>query len=153
MNTGLEARLAAALTGVQAEIAKADGKVAGVMAFVGAVLLAVVAAAKDLRGLPTGAYVSGGAGVVLLVAAVVMLLVAVCPRLGGARPVGFPAWARMTVDEIRADLETDRTAEHIAVQSGVALAKYQAISRGMVLVLAGLGLLVVAVAIVIGGAV
>ncbi|MEU2559406.1 Pycsar system effector family protein [Streptomyces longispororuber] len=147
----LDARIAQAHADVKAEIARTDGKVSLLLAFLGALLAGVWSVATGLH-LPAAALVVGGAGAALLVAAAGVLLWAVRPTLGGARPVGFPLWATLSADEIHADLATDRRVQHIAALSRIAVAKYTRLKRAVDLTGAAGALLVLAALITIGSA-
>ncbi|MGS2588461.1 Pycsar system effector family protein [Streptomyces hebeiensis] len=149
--SALDKNLTAAHAEVKAEIARTDTKTALLLAFVGALLAGVWSVASDVR-LPVAAYVVGGLGVVLLLAAAALLLRAVRPNLGGRRPFGFPRWAMLTADEISADLSEDTRAQDIAGLSRLAVRKFSNLRRAVDLTgLAGV-LLVVAAVIGIGGA-
>lgn len=147
----LESGLTAAHAEVKAEIARTDSKASLLLAFVGALLAGgwTVATGADL---PAVVLVVGGAGVGLLATAAVVLLRVVRPNLGGDRPVGFPLWATLTAEEVRAELRTDRRAQHIATLSRIAVAKFTRLRRAVDLVCAGGVLLLVAALVEIGGA-
>jgi hypothetical protein len=146
----LETNLAAAHAEVKAEIARTDSKASLLLAFVGALLAGVWTVATGID-LPAAALVVGGGGVVLVAAAAVLLR-AVRPNLGGARPVGFPRWATLTAEEVRAELGTDRRAQHIAELSRIAVAKFARLRRAVDLVCAAGALLLLAALVAIGGA-
>ncbi|MEU0990741.1 Pycsar system effector family protein [Streptomyces sp. NPDC005953] len=147
----LEAGLTAAHAEVKAEIARTDTKTSLLLAFIGAVLAGVWTAAKDVP-LPVAASVAGGLGVLLLVAAAGLLLRAVRPRISGAPVAGFPLWATLTADEIRARLAHDERGQDIVNLSRIAIAKYRTLRRAVDLVCAGGMLLITAAAFTIGGA-
>ncbi|WP_413800202.1 Pycsar system effector family protein [Streptomyces iranensis] len=149
--TTLDASLATAHAEVKAEIARTDSKASLLLAFIGAVLAGVWTVASDAH-LPTPVYVVGGMGVLLLVTAAALLLRVVRPNLGGARPVGFPLWARLTGDEIRAVLAEDRRGEAIANLSRIAVLKFAALQRAIDVTRAAGALLVVAAGMAVGGA-
>ncbi|MGW6743244.1 Pycsar system effector family protein [Streptomyces sp. NPDC055025] len=149
--SALDTRLTAAHAEVKAEIARTDNKTGLLLAFVGALLASVWTVAKDIP-LPVAAYVVGGAGVVLLVAAAAVLLRAVRPNLGGDRPVGFPRWATLTADEVRSDLAEERRAQHIAELSRIAVVKFAGLRRAVDLTCVAGALLIVAAVIAVGGA-
>ncbi|MFI0769641.1 Pycsar system effector family protein [Streptomyces sp. NPDC021218] len=146
----LDANLATAHAEVKAEIARTDGKASLLLAFVGAVLAGVWTVASDAH-LPTPVYVVGGMGVLLLVTAAALLLRVVRPNMSGA-VAGFPLWARLTGDEIRALLAEDRRGEDIANLSRIALIKFAALQRAIDVTRAAGALLVVAAGVAVGGA-
>ncbi|AQW51779.1 Pycsar system effector family protein [Streptomyces violaceusniger] len=147
----LDASLAAAHAEVKAEIGRTDTKTGLLLAFVGAVLAGVWTVASGVR-LPAAAYVAGGMGVAVLVAAAALLLRAVRPNLGGANPMGFPLWATLTAEEIRAERAEDRREQDIANLSRIAVAKFANLRRAVDLTCAGGVLLIVAAGIAVGGA-
>ncbi|MBI0299961.1 integral membrane plasmid transfer protein [Streptomyces sp. PRKS01-29] len=146
----LDASLATAHAEVKAEIARTDGKASLLLAFIGAVLAGVWTVASDAH-LPTPVYVVGGMGVLLLVTAAALLLRVVRPNMSGA-VAGFPLWARLTGDEIRALLAEDRRGEDIANLSRIALLKFAALQRAIDVTRAAGALLVVAAGMAVGGA-
>ncbi|MFE4373287.1 Pycsar system effector family protein [Streptomyces sp. NPDC056835] len=152
MSANLDASLTAAHAEVKAEIARTDNKTGLLLAFIGALLAGVWTVAKDVS-LPAGALVVGGTGVALLVAAAGLLLRAVRPNLGGARPVGFPRWATLTAEEIRTELDEDKRAQHIAALSRIAVCKFANLRRAVDLTcVAGVLLIVAAVIAIVGAA-
>ncbi|WP_063730147.1 Pycsar system effector family protein [Streptomyces sp. RTd22] len=146
-----DAALTAAHAEVKAEISRTDNKASLLLAFIGALLAGVWSVATGLE-LPMAALVTGGAGTALLVAAVAVLLGTVRPNLGGRTPVGFPRWATLTAEEIRAELRTDTRPEHIAMLSRVAVAKFARLRRAVDLTRAAGALFLVAAVIAVGGA-
>ncbi|MFJ1913180.1 Pycsar system effector family protein [Streptomyces sp. NPDC088147] len=149
--SALDANLTAAHAEVKAEIARTDTKAGLLLAFIGALLAGVWTVTKDVH-LPTVALVVGGLGVALLVAAAGLLLRAVRPNLGGARPVGFPRWATLTAEEIRTELDADTRAQHIANLSRIAVCKFTNLRRAVDVTCAAGVLLIVAAVIAVGGA-
>ncbi|MFI7307823.1 Pycsar system effector family protein [Streptomyces hygroscopicus] len=149
--TTLDSNLAAAHAEVKTEISRTDSKASLLLAFIGALLAGVWAVASDTH-LPTPAYVVGGVGVLLLVTAAGLLLRVVRPNLGGARPVGFPLWARLTADQVRAVLAEDRRAEDIANLSRLAVVKFAALQRAIDVTRVAGALLVMAAGMAVGGA-
>jgi uncharacterized membrane protein YbhN (UPF0104 family) len=140
--------LTAAHAEVKAEIARTDTKTALLLAFVGAVLAGSWTIARDLpMNLP--AYVAGGLGLALLVAAAGLLLRSTRPNLRGRH--GFPLWATLTAEEITAAVATDLAAD-IAGLSRLAVAKFTTLRRAVDLTCAGGALLILAVLIAVGGA-
>lgn len=148
----VDANLDAARADVKAEIARTDGKVSLLLAFIGA-LLAGVCTVGAGRPLPVVAAGFGLAGVGVLVAVAGLLLWAVRPNLGGgARPVGFPRWATLSAAEVRAELAVDDRAEHVAALSRIAVRKYTLLRRAVDGTCAGGALLVLAALCTLGGA-
>ncbi|MEV7081544.1 Pycsar system effector family protein [Streptomyces sp. NPDC093516] len=140
--------LTAAHAEVKAEIARTDTKTGLLLAFVGAVLAGAWTVARDLpMNLP--AYLVGGAGIALLVAAAGLLLRSTRPNLRGRH--GFPLWATLTTEEITAAVATDLAAD-IAGLSRLAVAKFTTLRRAVDLTLTGGGLLIAAALLTIGGA-
>ncbi|WP_458087045.1 Pycsar system effector family protein [Streptomyces malaysiensis] len=146
----LDASLATAHAEVKAEIARTDGKASLLLAFIGAVLAGVWTVASDAH-LLTPVYVVGGLGVLLLVTAAALLLRVVRPNMSGA-VAGFPLWARLTGDEIRALLAEDRRGDDIANLSRIAMVKFAALQRAIDVTRAAGALLVVAAGMAVGGA-
>jgi hypothetical protein len=133
---------------VKAEITRTDTKTGLLLAFVGAVLAGAWTVARDLpMNLP--AYVVGGLGMAVLVAAAGLLLRSVRPNLGGRH--GFPLWATLTAEEITAALSQDLSAD-IAGLSRIAVAKFTGLKRAVDLTCAGGALLILAVLVAVGGA-
>lgn len=143
-----EQHLAAAHAEVKGEIARTDTKTGLLLAFVGAVLAGAWTVAKDIP-LSVPAYIAGGLGIGLLVAAAGLLLRSVRPNLRGRH--GFPLWATLTVEEITAALSGDLSAD-IAGLSRIALAKFTTLRRAVDLTCTGGALLVLAALLALGGA-
>jgi hypothetical protein len=140
--------LTAAHAEVKAEITRTDTKTGLLLAFVGAVLAGAWTVARDLpMNLP--AYLVGGAGIALLVAAAGLLLRSTRPNLRGRH--GFPLWATLTAEEIAAAVATDLAAD-IAGLSRLAVAKFTVLRRAVDLTLAGGALLLGAALLTLGGA-
>ncbi|MEU9785733.1 Pycsar system effector family protein [Streptomyces phaeochromogenes] len=140
--------LAAAHAEVKAEIARTDTKTGLLLAFVGAVLAGSWTVAKDVP-LTLPAYVVGGVGMGVLVAAAGLLLRSVRPNLRGGH--GFPLWATLTAEQIAATLSEDLSAD-IANLSRIALAKFTGLRRAVDLTCAGGALLILAALLALGGA-
>ncbi|MET9442387.1 Pycsar system effector family protein [Streptomyces sp. NPDC006610] len=143
-----ERNLIAAHAEVKAEIARTDGKTALLLAFVGAVLAGAWTVARDLP-LNWPVVVVGGAGLVLLVAAVGALLRSVRPNVSGRH--GFPLWATLTAEEISAAVSSDLAAD-IAGLSRLAVTKFTCLRRAVDLIRAGGALLILAALLTAGGA-
>jgi hypothetical protein len=149
--SAIDSNLSAAHAEVKAEIARTDTKTSLLLAFVGALLAGTWTVAKDVS-LPLPAYVAGGVGTALLLAAAGLLLSSVRPNLGGARPVGFPLWATLSAEEITTHLSEDRRAQDIAGLARLAVKKFTALRRAVDLTRVGGALLIVAALIAVGGA-
>ncbi|MFV2117057.1 Pycsar system effector family protein [Streptomyces sp. Act-28] len=141
--------LDAAHAEVKAELARTDTKASLLLAFTGAALAGVGTIAGAVR-LPVAAAVVGGAGVVVLLAVVGLLLRAVRPNLSGG--AGFPLWATLTPEQIRTHLAQDERAEDIAGLARIAVSKFARLQRAIDLTYAAGLLLVVAALITLGGA-
>ncbi|MEV6080982.1 Pycsar system effector family protein [Streptomyces sp. NPDC052069] len=130
-------------TSVAHEIARTDGKSSLLLAFTGAVLAGLASLADKDLPLPTKLF--GGAAVLALGAAAVLLLLVVRPRLGGTDRSSFPYWARLGgEDEIRDCMQGDTRAARIRILSILALSKYQQLRRAVDLILTALALLALA---------
>ncbi|MFJ5897443.1 Pycsar system effector family protein [Streptomyces sp. NPDC093064] len=140
--------LTAAHAEVKAEIARTDTKTALLLAFVGAVLAGSWTVARDLP-LNLPAYIAGGLGLALLVAAAGLLLWSVRPNLRGRH--GFPLWATLTAGEITEAVAGDLAAD-IAGLSRLAIAKFTCLRRAVDLTMAGGALLILATLLTAGGA-
>lgn len=141
--------LTAAHAEVKAEIARTDTKTGLLLAFVGATLAGTWTLARDLpMNIP--AYVTGGAGLALLVAAAGLLLRSVRPNLSGGR--GFPYWATLTPEELVDTATGSDLAADVVGLSRLAVAKYTGLRRAVDLTCAGGILLVTAVLFALGGA-
>ncbi|MEV8347150.1 Pycsar system effector family protein [Streptomyces niveus] len=120
----IDTRLDAATATVLAEISRTDAK-GGVLLTAFSLPLAALVAAVPGRPLPgmSGALV--GVGVVGLVAAMLVVLTVVRPRLGGAGHGSFLYWSLCSRDELLADLQApgDR-ADHVVHLSRIARRKY-----------------------------
>ncbi|MGC5041389.1 Pycsar system effector family protein [Streptomyces sp. DT190] len=133
---------------VKAEITRTDTKTGLLLAFVGAVLAGAWTVAGDLpMNLP--AYIAGGLGMALLVAAAGLLLRSTRPNLRGRH--GFLLWATLTAEEITAAVERDMAAD-IAGLSRLAVAKFTTLRRAVDLTCAGGALLILAALLTAGGA-
>ncbi|WP_149825947.1 Pycsar system effector family protein [Streptomyces tailanensis] len=144
--------LPAAHAEVKAEIARTDTKAGLLLAFVGALLAGAWTVARELP-LNTAAYVVGGAGMALLVAAADLLLRSVRPNLGGRRPVGFPLWATLTPQEIADATAVCDLSVDVGGLSRLAVTKFTGLRRAVNLTRAGGALLILAGLLTLGGAV
>jgi hypothetical protein len=141
--------LTAAHAEVKAEIARTDAKTALLLAFVGAVLAGAWTVARDLP-LNVPAYVAGGCGLALLVAAAGLLLRSVRPNLRGRH--GFPLWATLTAEEITQHAAGRDLAADIAGLARLAVVKFTCLRRAVDLTLSGGALLILAALLTAGGA-
>ncbi|WP_327691341.1 DUF5706 domain-containing protein [Streptomyces sp. NBC_00461] len=138
--------LTAAHAEVKAEIARTDTKTGLLLAFVGAVLAGAWTVARDLP-LNLPAYLAGGLGLALLVAAAGLLLRSVRPNLRGRH--GFPLWATLTPEEIPAAVSGDLAAD-VAGLSRLAVTKFTGLRRAIDLTFAGGVLLILAALLALG---
>lgn len=149
MTTTAIQNLTAAHAEVKAEITRTDTKTALLLAFVGAVLAGAWTVARDLP-LNVRAYVAGGCGLVLLIAAAGLLLWSVRPNLRGRH--GFPLWATLTPQEITDAAASRDLAADIGGLSRLAVAKFTCLRRSVDLTCAGGVLLILAALFSLGGA-
>jgi hypothetical protein len=133
---------------VKAEIARTDSKVSLLLAFVGAVTGGTLAFAKDIS-LSVPAYLVGGLGLALLLAAAGLLLRSTRPYLRGRH--GFTLWATLTAEEITATAQDDLAAD-IAGLSRLAVAKFTTLRRAVDLTCTGGALLILAALLAVCGA-
>ncbi|MFD4832621.1 Pycsar system effector family protein [Streptomyces uncialis] len=133
---------------VRAEIARTDTKTGLLLAFVGAALVGTWTASRDLPMNPA-ALLLGGAGMALLVGAAGLLLWSVRPNLLGGH--GFPLWATLSPQNLRAELSGDLGADVVGL-SQLAVTKFTSLRRAVDLTYAAGVLLVLAVLIAVGGA-
>ncbi|MBP5922845.1 DUF5706 domain-containing protein [Streptomyces scabiei] len=149
MSAAVTQNLTAAHAEVKAEIARTDAKTALLLAFVGAVLAGAWTVARDLP-LNVPAYVAGGCGLALLVAAAGLLLRSVRPNIKGRH--GFPLWATLTPEQITDTAASRDLAADIAGLSRLAVAKFTCLRRAVDLTCAGGALLILALVLTVGGA-
>ncbi|MBC3986621.1 integral membrane plasmid transfer protein [Streptomyces sp. AC536] len=142
------ALLAAAHAEVKAEITRTDTKTGLLLAFVGAVLAGAWTVVRDLP-MNVPAYVAGGLGMAVLVAAAGLLLRSVRPNIKGRH--GFPLWATLTPEQISDAVSRDLAAD-IAGLSRLAVVKFTCLRRAVDVTCAGGALLILAVLLAIGGA-
>ncbi|MER7933262.1 MULTISPECIES: Pycsar system effector family protein [unclassified Streptomyces] len=148
MSTPAEQSLSAAHAEVKAEITRTDNKTALLLAFVGAVLAGAWTIGTSLPLNPP-AMVVGVLGMALLIGAASVLLTSVRPNLSGRQ--GFPLWATLTPEQMAEHLTADLAA-HIVGLSRIAVVKFTCLRRAVDLTRAGGALLVLAVALALGGA-
>ncbi|NUK94005.1 hypothetical protein HRW16_19640 [Streptomyces lunaelactis] len=121
----IDARLDAATNTVLAEISRTDGK-SGVLLTAFSLPLAALVAAVPGRHLPGASSVLVGAGTVGLVAAMLVVLVVVRPRLGGAARGSYLYWSLCTPEQVVKDLqEPGNQAAHVIHLSRIARRKYR----------------------------
>ncbi|MCX5529839.1 DUF5706 domain-containing protein [Streptomyces sp. NBC_00006] len=134
-------RIAATLTSLQSDMARAEGKASLLLALSGAVLVALVSTVKDLH-LPAPAVAVGAVGGAALLASTVLLLLAVRPDLGGP---GWPSWSRLTREELNDCLARGYRVEHLRYMAALARRKFLLLRVAVDCLLGGLGLLAAAV--------
>lgn len=123
--TDIEARLDAATATVLAEISRTDAK-SGVLLTAFSLPLAALVAAVPGHPLPSAAAVLIGAGTVGLVAAMLVVLLVVRPRLTGAAPGSFLYWSLCSEEEVVKDLlSPGDQAAHVIRLSQIAKRKYK----------------------------
>ncbi|MFE7658959.1 Pycsar system effector family protein [Streptomyces bottropensis] len=121
----LPKRLDAATTTVLAEISRTDAK-SGVLLTAFSLPLAALLASvpnQSLSGLASTLVAGGAVG---LVAAMLVVLVVVRPRLGGAVRGSYLYWSIATADEVVQDLvEPTNQVDHVRQLSVIAKRKYR----------------------------
>ena len=131
---------------VRVELQRADAKASQLLAFFGAVLAGVLTLTRT--GISPAASALLYLAALPTAAAVVLLLVTLCPNLAGSGHAGFTRWARFThrPDELLTDLDRSERhhledeAYHLAVLSDIAVRKYRRTTTAVGLLLIGLGL-------------
>ncbi|MFF9482998.1 Pycsar system effector family protein [Streptomyces sp. NPDC014733] len=120
-----DARLDAVTATVLAEISRTDAK-SGVLLTAFSLPLAALVAAIPGKPMPGVSAVLVGTGAVGLVAAMLVVLTVVRPRLTGHPRGSFLYWSLCTAEQLLADLDapTDRAA-HVVRLSKIARRKYQ----------------------------
>lgn len=141
-----DTRLQQARTDTLAEISRTDSKAAALLTAFG-IPLAVLVAAVPGHDLPTGAAILVGLGALGLVAAMLVVLLVVRPRLGGTVQGSYLHWAHCTPEEVRADIAVDRTAERVVKLSQIAAAKYRALKLAIDITAGALAVLLMALAV------
>jgi hypothetical protein len=122
---GINTRLDAANATVLAEISRTDAK-SGVLLTSFSLPLAALVAAVPGHALPAMAAALVGAGTVGLVTAMLVVLLVVRPRLGGAARGSFLYWSLCTPEELVEDLKAPKNqAEHLIHLSKIARRKYR----------------------------
>ncbi|MEV8455537.1 Pycsar system effector family protein [Streptomyces sp. NPDC052095] len=122
------------------------------LAFDGAVLAGLASIAG--KPLPLPAQIVGATAALTLVAAAVLLLLVVCPNIGGRRRTvreGFPHWAQLSEDDLVAAMSQDTRPIRVQALSRLTVAKCTRLARAVDLIQAALGLLLVAAALTVAG--
>ena len=121
----INARLDAANTTVLAEISRTDAK-SGVLLTSFSLPLTALVVAVPGNALPTMTARLVSVGTVGLVAAMLVVLLVVRPRLGGAARGSFLYWSLCTPEELVEDLKAPKNqAEHLIHLSKIARRKYR----------------------------
>ncbi|MFD9819082.1 Pycsar system effector family protein [Streptomyces violascens] len=142
--TATDEQLNQARTDVIAEIARTDNKASALLAAFGIPLAVLVA--MPGRQISTAAAVLVDLGAVGLVAAMLLVLLVIRPRLGGDVRGSYLHWATCTTPEqIAADLAVDRRAERIIALSQIAKTKYRALHTAIITTSAAIVVLALAV--------
>ncbi|MFE7429055.1 Pycsar system effector family protein [Streptomyces sp. NPDC057545] len=116
--------LDAAIATVHAEISRTDTKAGHLLASFGLPLAVLVAVVPEHR-MSAAAGTLVGAGAIGLVAAMLVVLVVVQPRLSHAARGGWVYWASCTPDELIADLQAPTSrAEQVIHLAQIARRKY-----------------------------
>ncbi|MER7050496.1 Pycsar system effector family protein [Streptomyces jumonjinensis] len=138
--TADDAKLDKALAYVTGEITRTDTK-AGALLTSFSIPLAVLVAVVPGRNLPTASTVLVAIGALGLVAAMVVVLLVVRPRISGAPRGSYLYWADCTADQVLEDVATDRRAERIASLSRILRTKYKALRLAIEITAASLAVL------------
>ncbi|MFJ4343200.1 Pycsar system effector family protein [Streptomyces sp. NPDC088915] len=142
----VDARLQQARTETVGEITRTDSKAAALLAAFG-LPLAVLVAALPGRDLSAGTAVLIGLGALGLVTAMLVVLLAVRPRLTRGARGSYLHWAACTPEQVRADLSVDRNAEQVVRLSQIAQAKYRALKVAIDITAGALVVLLLALAV------
>jgi hypothetical protein len=121
-----------ALETLRSELARVDGKASLLLALTGAGLAALVATATSIHP-PVGVLVLGTVGAAVLLAATVLLLLAVRPRLGSA---GWPTWHALEAEALHREVGHGQHLAEVQVLATSARAKYIQVRIAIDLVLA-----------------
>jgi pycsar effector protein len=137
---GSQERISAAVTALQGDLARSEGKASLLLALSGAALVALMSTAPALRpALPAAA--AGALGAAALLAATVLLLLAVRPNLGGS---GWTRWPALSVEQLRAHLRSGYDPENLRFMAELATRKFRLIRAAVDCMLTGIGLLALA---------
>ncbi|MET9162096.1 Pycsar system effector family protein [Streptomyces parvulus] len=135
-----DAALSNAIQILHAELARSDNKASLLLALAGAALAGVLSTAGSAR-IPTVSQVLGGFAAGLLLAAVLVLLSAVRPRLAGS---GWPTWGSISLDELHQRIAAGHRADEAQYLARAAHAKFRRVQIGIDLIRCGLVVLAVA---------
>lgn len=142
--TAAQDRIASTVTSLQADLARTDAKASLLLALSGAALVALASSATELH--PTvPAAVAASLAAAALLASTLILLLAIRPHLGGE---GWTSWSRLSTDQLRDQLAAGYQVEHLTFMAALAVRKFRRIRAAVDCMLAGLGLLAVAVVLV-----
>lgn len=145
----LDTRLAAAVAEVRGEISRCDTKAGLLLSAYSLPLAALLAAVPDATLSPAAAILIGF-GSIGLIAAMLVVLAVIRPRIRSVAPGAYLAWATADADQVLADMQepraTDR-ATHVVHLSGIARRKFAALQ--VAIDLTRLSLLVLAAALLI----
>ncbi|MFI9846724.1 Pycsar system effector family protein [Nonomuraea sp. NPDC051941] len=144
--TSMDDTLERATTAVDGALARVDAKAAMLLAFALGLASAVVAlAVARPRFHPAALIAAGGAGVMLAVAAVLLLL-AVRPHLPRTGATGFVSYARAkNGGDVKRLVTTAGGFDHLHHMSGLAVAKYRIVRRAVDLVIMAVFMLAIAI--------
>ncbi|MFJ8311065.1 MULTISPECIES: Pycsar system effector family protein [unclassified Streptomyces] len=132
-----QARIAATLTTLQADLARSDTKASLLLALTGGALVALASTASSLHPTAPAAVFTSLATAAML-AATVILLLPVRPHLGGS---GWTSWSRLDTDQLHDRLASGYQEEHLSFIATLAMRKFRLIRAAVDCMLAGLGLL------------
>ncbi|WP_149563189.1 Pycsar system effector family protein [Streptomyces cacaoi] len=143
--------LDAACHDVEAKINRTDTKASLLLAYDGAVLAGLASVAD--KPLPLPAQIVGGAAILTLTAAAVLLLLVVRPNLGNHRHVreGFLYWRQLSEDALLDALRQDNRPTQIKTLSTIAADKFERLRSAVHTILAALALLLVTAILAVAG--
>lgn len=127
------------------QLARCDSKAAVLLALTGASLAGAFSVAASTRPGPW-VLAAGGLGAGLLLAATLLLLAVVRPRLDGP---GFPRWPGMPDEELRQALAAGPGLEEARVLAALAVRKFQRVRAAVDCARAGITLLALAAGLAI----
>ncbi|MDH6710797.1 hypothetical protein P3T27_007548 [Kitasatospora sp. MAA19] len=130
------------------ELARAEAKAQALTAALGLPLAVLVALAPS-RHLPPVATALVALGAAGLVAAMVMVLLVVRPRLDGQVRGSWLHWANCTADDLAADLTTEQLSSQVVILSQLARSKYKGLRRAIDTTIVALLVLAAAVVAVV----
>ncbi|WP_030888265.1 Pycsar system effector family protein [Streptomyces sp. NRRL S-1868] len=148
--------LDAACQDVEAKINRTDTKASLLLAFDGAVLAGLASVAD--KPLPLPAQIVGGAAILTLTGAAVLLLLVVRPNLGGRNREdhgrvreGFLYWRQLGEDALLDALRQDNRTIQIKTLSTIAADKFERLRSAVHTILAALALLLVTAILAVAG--